>query len=168
MATNHLCDFIAAGLVDAAGIPLSSGKVYHYAAGTTTLKDIFTDYAGSIPAAQPIVLNAAGVAQVYGAGLYKFVVQDFEDAVIRTIDNVAIGPVLVAPIRITVSTDRQLVFTVPGYTVGGNNLRVYLDGSRLTLAAGDYTESSSTTITLSSRYAPSISTTDTVLTVEVI
>lgn len=168
MATKTLVSFLAAGLTDNAGNPLTAGKVYHYEAGTTTTKVLYTDYAGTTPAAQPIVLDGAGAASVYGSGLYKFVIQDSEAAVVRTIDNVAVGAVTVDPTKIVPTTDRQLVFSTPAYAVGANNLRVYLDGGRLSLENGDYSETSSTSITLNSRYAPSIVVGETVLLAEVI
>lgn len=53
------------------GMPLAGGKLYTYAAGTTTPKAAFQDAAGTIPHENPITLNAKGEALVYFSGAYK-------------------------------------------------------------------------------------------------
>lgn len=45
---------------DDSGDPLSGGKIYTYAAGTTTPQATYTDQSGSTPHANPIILDAAG------------------------------------------------------------------------------------------------------------
>lgn len=45
--------------------------LYTYAAGTTTPKAAYTDYAGTIPHANPIVLDSKGEALIYWSGSYK-------------------------------------------------------------------------------------------------
>ena len=42
------------------GVPLSGGKLYTYAAGTTTPQTSYTSISGLIAHANPIVLDAAG------------------------------------------------------------------------------------------------------------
>jgi len=42
------------------GVPLSGGKLYTYAAGTTTPETTYTSVSGSTPNENPIVLNSAG------------------------------------------------------------------------------------------------------------
>lgn len=46
-------------------------KLYTYAAGTTTPKATYTDSAGLVPHANPIVLDAKGEAVIYWSGSYK-------------------------------------------------------------------------------------------------
>jgi hypothetical protein len=74
------------------GDPLSGGKVYTYAAGTTTPQTTYTSRSGLIPNANPIVLDAAGRTpeQIWSTEglLYKYVVANANDAVIRTWDNI--------------------------------------------------------------------------------
>jgi hypothetical protein len=77
----------AAGVVDNSGVPLAGGKVYTYAAGTTTDKATYTDAAMTTPEANPVILNGAGVKNVYAYGNYKFVIKDLNDVTIRTLDN---------------------------------------------------------------------------------
>lgn len=90
MAEANLIEFIAAGVVDSAGLPLEGGKVYCYASGTTTAKTVYTDSAGSTSASNPFTLDERGAAQVYGSGSYKFVIKDSNDSTIVTLDDVPI------------------------------------------------------------------------------
>src|SRR5688572_27584164 len=54
-----------------AGEPLALGLLYTYAAGTSTPKATYTDSAGLVPHANPIVLDAKGEAVIYWNGAYK-------------------------------------------------------------------------------------------------
>lgn len=60
----------------ALGQPLIGGKVYTYAAGTTTPKATYSDVAGTIPNTNPIILDSRGEALIYWSGNYKIDVQD--------------------------------------------------------------------------------------------
>jgi hypothetical protein len=52
--------------------PLAGGLLYSYAAGTTTPKATYTDSTGAVANANPVVLDAAGYADVWlGEGDYK-------------------------------------------------------------------------------------------------
>lgn len=62
--------------LDANGAPLSGGSVYTYVPGTTTPATTYQDSAGSIPNANPIILDAAGRALIWGNGSFRLVVQD--------------------------------------------------------------------------------------------
>lgn len=77
---------------DANGTPLSGGKLYTYAAGTTTPLASYTTDAGSTPNPNPIILDAAGRIpnQVWlvQAALYKFVLTTSIDVSIWTKDNI--------------------------------------------------------------------------------
>lgn len=53
------------------GLPLAGGKVYTYAAGTSTPKATYQDAAGTVPHPNPIVLDAKGEALIYWSGAYK-------------------------------------------------------------------------------------------------
>jgi len=46
-------------------LPLAGGKVYTYAAGTATPLATYSDPAGTIPNANPVILNANGEASIY-------------------------------------------------------------------------------------------------------
>jgi hypothetical protein len=70
------------------GEPLAGGKVYTYAAGTTTDKVTYTDADETAQNTNPIILDSAGRANIWlDEGAYKFVITDSNDVVIRTVDN---------------------------------------------------------------------------------
>lgn len=74
----------------AGGIPLVGGKVYTYAAGTTTPLATYTTAAASTPNANPVILDSRGEASIFfSAANYKIVVKDSLDSTIWTQDNLA-------------------------------------------------------------------------------
>lgn len=76
---------------DADGNPLAGGKVWTYAAGTTTPKATYTTQAGTTANANPVVLDSTGRANIWlGSGAYKFVVTDADGAAAPdgTVDNI--------------------------------------------------------------------------------
>ena len=81
--TPHFVQFF-----DDNGDPLSGGKLYTYAAGTSTLKATYTTAAGTIENTNPIVLDAAGRAALFISGSYKFTLTDSNDVLVRTTDNI--------------------------------------------------------------------------------
>lgn len=84
-------DFINQGIVDDNGECVALGKVYTYDAGTNIPKATYTDRDKVLPAApNPIILDAYGRAEVYGDGLYKFVVKDVNDVTLWDLDNIEI------------------------------------------------------------------------------
>lgn len=74
------------------GNPLSGGKIYTYAAGTTTPLATYTSRNGLIANTNPIILDSAGRTpeQIWSTEglLYKYVVANSNDVVIRTWDNI--------------------------------------------------------------------------------
>lgn len=76
-----------AGYVDDANNALASGKLYTYEAGTTTNKTTWQDQNKTTPHANPIILGSAGTKSIFADGLYKFVLKDSTDTLIRTYDN---------------------------------------------------------------------------------
>jgi len=82
-----------AQLFDNSGNVLSGGKIYTYAAGTTTPATTYTTSAGNVAHANPIVLNSAGRVATGEIWLtqntsYKFVLKDSNDVLIGTYDNI--------------------------------------------------------------------------------
>lgn len=76
-------------LLDNQGDVLAGGKVYTYAAGTTTPLDTYSNAAGTANT-NPVILDAYGRASIYlteDTG-YKFVVKDSSDVTILTVDNI--------------------------------------------------------------------------------
>lgn len=78
--------------LDNSGNPLTGGKIYTYAAGTTVPQVTYTSRTGATPNTNPIILDAAGRTpeQIWSTEglLYKYVVTTSTDVVIRTWDNI--------------------------------------------------------------------------------
>ena len=74
---------------DANGNPLVGGKLFTYAAGTTTPQATYTDYNGGTANTNPVILNSRGEAAVWcGANRYYMVLKDADDVELWTADNV--------------------------------------------------------------------------------
>lgn len=73
---------------NSAGEPLVGGKLYTYAAGTSTPKATYSDSAGTTPNTNPIILDARGECQVFWDGSYKVALYDANDVLLYTVDNV--------------------------------------------------------------------------------
>lgn len=81
--------FTSFGPFFSAGALIGAPHIFHYAAGTTTLLNAYTDRAKSVTAAQPLVGDAGGVASAYFDGLYKIVVKSADETLTYyTWDNV--------------------------------------------------------------------------------
>ena len=75
--------------LDANGAPLVGGKLYTYAAGTTTPLASYTDSTGNIANTNPIILDSRGEANVWLSGdVYKFALYDSTNVLIWTVDNI--------------------------------------------------------------------------------
>lgn len=61
---------------DANGNPLSAGSVYFYVPNTLTPKDTWKDAAQSTLNTNPVLLDSAGRAIIYGSGTYRQIVKD--------------------------------------------------------------------------------------------
>jgi hypothetical protein len=73
------------------GTPLVGGKVYTYAAGTTTPLATFTDASANTPNTNPVILDARGECNLWftTAASYKIVLKDADDVLQWTVDNIA-------------------------------------------------------------------------------
>lgn len=73
---------------DANGNPLAGGKLYSYAAGTTTPLATYTDAGGGTANSNPVVMDARGEANVwFGSSQYKLKLTDADNVEIWTVDN---------------------------------------------------------------------------------
>jgi hypothetical protein len=86
----------AAQFFDNNGVILSGGKIYTYAAGTTTPQAVYTSSSGATPHANPIILDSAG--RVPGGEIwltdglvYKFVIETSTGILLGTYDNITGG-----------------------------------------------------------------------------
>ena len=164
MAVNLSPVFGVAGqLFDNNGNPLAGGKIFTYAAGTTTNLATYTTNAGTIPHTNPIVLDGAGRVPSGEIWLtdglqYKFVVQDAANNLIGTYDNIiGINSNFVNftnEQEIQTATAGQTVFTLTTmqYQPGTNSLSVFVDGVNQygSGAPYAYVETNSTTVTFTS------------------
>jgi hypothetical protein len=130
---------VAAQFFTNTGAVLTGGKLYTYAAGTTTPAVAFTSSNGGTAQPNPIVLDAAG--RVPGSGeiwltdgiTYKFLLKDSNDVLIATYDNVSgINSNFIAftnSQQIITATASQTVFNLSiSYQPGTNSLSVFVDG----------------------------------------
>jgi hypothetical protein len=147
----------AAQFFDNNGVILSGGKIYTYAAGTTTPQATYTSASGVTPHANPIILDSAG--RVPGGEIwltdglvYKFVIETATGILLGTYDNITgVNSNFVnytVQEEVITATAGQTVFnlTTTNYTPGTNSLTVYIDG--VNQYVGDsYLETDSDTVT---------------------
>jgi hypothetical protein len=114
------------------GVILSGGKLYTYAAGTTTPQTTYTSSSGSTNHTNPIILDSAG--RVPGGEIwlstlpYKFLLRDSNDVLIGTYDNVSgIGATSYQVDNFT-GTGSQTAFTLSTASLGENYTFVYING----------------------------------------
>ena len=151
---------VAQQFFDNNGQPLSGGKIYTYASGTTTPQTCYTSATGTTPHSNPIILDSAG--RVPGGEIwlsnnlqYKFVVYTSLDILIGTYDNIiGINSNFVnfeAQNEFATATAGQTVFTLStiNYTPGTNTLNVFIDGVKQYVGTS-YLETNSTTVTFTS------------------
>lgn len=68
-------------------LPLVGGKLYCYAPNTTTLKAIYTTYARTVQAANPVILDANGEALFYLDGMYDLALFDANNVPVWTVED---------------------------------------------------------------------------------
>jgi hypothetical protein len=147
----------AAQFFDNNGQPLSGGKIYTYAAGTTLPQATYTSASGVTPHSNPIILDSAG--RVPGGEIwltdsliYKFKIDTATDVLIGTYDNITgVNSNFVnytVQEEVQTATAGQTVFNLAtiNYTPATNSLSVYIDG--VNQYVGDsYLETDSNTVT---------------------
>jgi len=150
----------AAQFFDNNGVILSGGKIYTYAAGTTTPQATYTSASGATPHANPIILDSAG--RVPGGEIwltdslvYKFIIETATGILLGTYDNITgVNSNFVnytVQEEVITATAGQTVFNLStiNYTPGTNSLTVYIDG--VNQYVGDsYLETDSNTVTFTS------------------
>lgn len=115
------------------GSVLTGGKLYTYAAGTTTPQTTYTTSAGNVARTNPIVLDAAGRVSDGGEiwitlQSYKFVLKDSTDVLIATYDNVVItGSGSYTPQNFT-GDGTTVIFTLSSAPNNENSTFVYING----------------------------------------
>lgn len=103
------------------GLPLVGGKLYTYAAGTTTPLATYTDHNGVTENTNPVILDSNGEADVWlpETTSYKYVLKDSNDVTLYTVDYVAV-PVttnsFASPPAIGTGTPNSATFTTLNVT----------------------------------------------------
>lgn len=87
MARAKQVDFLIPGIANSSGSALSAGKVYTYAAGTTSNKTCWTDRQKVTPAANPFILDSRGAGVLFADGAYRFDIYSSGDVLLGTYDN---------------------------------------------------------------------------------
>ena len=80
--------FVKARFFDRCGKPLAGGKVYTYEANTTTPKVTYKDPYGLTPNTNPIILDAAGEADIYLDGTYRIRITDRNDVLVNDVEKI--------------------------------------------------------------------------------
>jgi hypothetical protein len=115
------------------GAPLTGGKLYTYAAGTTTPQTTYTTNSGATAHANPIILDSAGRVSAGGqiwltVGLsYKFVLKTSVDVQIWSADNIT-GISGSGLVQNFTGTGSQTIFTFATAPVSENTTQVYING----------------------------------------
>ena len=124
---------VAAQFFDNNGVILSGGKLFTYAAGTTTPLVSYTTNAGNVARTNPIILDSAGRVPDGGeiwitSASYKFVLKTFADVLIATYDNISGVGVYPYQVQNFTGTGSQTVFTLSSAPVNENTTFVYVNG----------------------------------------
>jgi len=113
------------------GTVLSGGKLYTYAAGTTTSKATYTTSAGNIAHSNPIILNSAGRVpggEIWLTSTYKFVLNTSTDVLIASYDNISGIGATEYQVQNFTGTGSQTIFTLSSASLGENFTFVYING----------------------------------------
>jgi len=114
------------------GTVLAGGKLYTYAAGTSTPKATYTTVAGNIAHTNPIILDSSG--RVPGGQIwllaqsYKFSIFTSTNVLIATYDNISGIGAAEFQVQNFTGTGSQTVFTLSNSSLGENYTFVYING----------------------------------------
>lgn len=115
------------------GVILSGGKIYSYAAGTTTPATTYTSSTGATPHSNPIILDSAG--RVPGGEIwipmgsnFKFMLYTALDILLGSYDNV--GSIVAGSANVAnfAGDGAQVSFTLPSAALDENATNVYING----------------------------------------
>jgi len=127
---------------DANGQPLVGGKVYTYAAGTTTPVVTYVDAAGVTTNTNPIILDSRGMANIWldTTVNYKYAVFDALDVPIFTTDNIGVtlttASFAVPPVIGSTTPNSGFFTTISLTATSASKLNVGTTGQRPTPVTG--------------------------------
>ena len=128
-----------------AGVPLVGGKLYTYAAGTTTPLATYTTQAGTIANTNPIILDSRGEANVWlASAAYKLKLTTPDDVEIWTVDNVSSAETFGASQLLTSVSGANAITA----TVTSPNFTAYAAGQMFSFVAAGSNTTSSVTLNL--------------------
>jgi hypothetical protein len=115
------------------GAVLTGGKLFTYAAGTTTPLPSYTTNFGNVARTNPIIFDAAGRVPDGGeiwitTAPYKFVLKDSNDVLIATYDNISGIGAASYELQNFTGTGSQTVFTLSSASFGEDYTFVYING----------------------------------------
>jgi len=138
------------------GVPLAGGKLYSYAASTTTPKATYTSSSGNVPHTNPIILDSSGRVPSGGeiwltsGEPYKFVLETPTSILLGTWDNIYgyTTGTADASSEVQTATAGQTLFVLNSmaYNPGTNTLAVYIDGVNQ-VVNNSYIETNATSVT---------------------
>lgn len=114
---------------DSNGNPLVGGKLYSYAAGTSTPQATYANYNGSTTNTNPVILDSRGEANVWlSSSYYKLKLTDSNGVEIWTVDNVG-GYATMADVETLINN----IYTALAAS-GGSNLIGFIQGGTSAVA----------------------------------
>lgn len=139
MPQTSLMPVVKQQFFDDNGDPLASGKVYFYEPGTTTEKSVYSDSNGNTALSNPVILDAAGRAEIWYDGYYKSVVKDANDVTVSTTDNTSSQySQSITSTEFVDQSDTPTYISATQFSVTGNETADYQVGRRIkaTVTAG--------------------------------
>lgn len=119
------------------GTPVASGRAYFYVPGTSnTFASVYSDVDGLIPLAVPVVLDAAGKAEVYSKSVVHVEVYDAAGAIVSLSDRANTVTAAQVEIENAIATGTDLV---TGQLVAGGrtDLNAFLSNLYISLGTTD-------------------------------
>jgi hypothetical protein len=136
MTTEYLAPYAVQQFTDSSGNLLSGGKLFTYAAGTTTKLATYTDNTGVTANTNPIILNARGECAIWippGVG-YKFVLSPSTDTDPPTNPFWTADQIFVPPVLPTPNSSNELYFVQ--VNASGNGYQTIAPSAVLTAIGG--------------------------------
>ena len=137
--------FIQLGPFFDQGAICGAALLEHYSAGTSTLKNIYSDAEMTTPLAQPFVSDANGIFNFFADGLYKLVITRSDGTVLHTLDDWKIvdveQPSLSAGDDVSTASSMDIGAATWAHWTGSTNVST-LSGSALfywAIADGNFT-----------------------------
>lgn len=116
-------------VTDSNGAPVEGAKIYTYEIDGVTEKDSFDGENGSVNA-NPVLTNAAGLADVYLDGVYEIVVKDADDNLLYSKNPVTSANQLT---DVWIQKRSATYASTTTFTVSGNQTSIYTVGRRVKL-----------------------------------